>query len=259
MKYFLFIVMLVIFNITVIAQKEKAILVILAHPDDETAFGSVLAKYARDGYKVQLVYAVDGRNDIRLSSLQSGDSVAMIKKSEADCACNKLGIEPPLFLNLNSLDRKHGAKDGVRDAVMSGVRLRDTLKSIIERFQPTALIAFGPDGEYGHPEHIVVHGIVTELLLREGWVEKYPLYYFGWPKSLEENNDGWVRYADDKYLNVKINYTRSDEEKLFEALKCYVTGFTKKDIDEIIQLETKREDLLYFRKFVVTKERQTEF
>ncbi|MBK8415121.1 MAG: hypothetical protein IPL22_11940 [Bacteroidetes bacterium] len=51
------------------------------------------------------------------------------------------------------------------------------LKKHIELLQPDVLITFGPDGEYGHSEHIVTSAVVQEVLLREGWVEKYPLFF----------------------------------------------------------------------------------
>ncbi len=44
----------------------------------------------------------------------------------------------------------------------------DELKTYIQKLKPDILITFGPDGEYGHSEHIVTWAIVTELLLREG-------------------------------------------------------------------------------------------
>jgi len=238
---------------------KKSILVILAHVDDETAFGGSLASLAGQGHIVQLVYAVDGRNDARLLPHAPPDSIVAQKKAEAGCSCRELGIQSPVFLGFNSLDRKYGNKDGVADAVRSGARFRDTIRTIIENSKPDVLITLGPDGEYGHPEHIIVHSIVTELLLREAWVDKYPLYYFGWPRSLEEGNDGWVRYADDRYFNLVLEYSDADEQKAFASMRCYKSGFTQKDLDEMIQSETKRENIHYFRKFIVERGQRKSF
>jgi hypothetical protein len=38
-------------------QKQKILLAIFPHPDDESAIGEVLIKYAQLGYKVQLIIA----------------------------------------------------------------------------------------------------------------------------------------------------------------------------------------------------------
>lgn len=47
----------------------------------------------------------------------------------------------------------------------------------MKKINPDVLLTFGPDGEYGHAKRIVTGAMVTELLLREGWVDKYPLFF----------------------------------------------------------------------------------
>lgn len=237
--------------------QTKTILVVVAHPDDETGFGSVLAKFSQLRYNVHLVIAVDGRNSIR-SEYNNPDSLALSNKNQAICSCEKLGISAPIFYDLVSLDRKHGPKDGVRAAVESGIQLREKLKETILDIQPDLIITYGPDGEYGHPEHIIVGSLVTELLLREKWVDKYPLYYFGWTKTLEQGNDGWIRYADDQYFNVIIEYTDEDELKSLESLNCY-DRMPKNEREEIIEIEKKRKNEMYFRKFVVAQGQTKDF
>lgn len=234
----------------------KTILVVTAHPDDETGFSPVLAKYARLGHQVYLVIGVDGRFGNR-SENSNPDSVAMANKNQANCSCMQLGIQPPIFFDLVSLDRKHGPKDGVRAAVESGIQFREKLKETILNLQPDLIITYGPDGEYGHPEHIIVSGIVTELLLREQWVNTYPLYYFGWTKSLEQGNDGWIRYADDPYFTAVVGYTDEDEQKAFKSLNCY-ERMPVNEREEMMEIEKKRGNELYFRKFFVAQERETE-
>ena len=229
---------------------SKTILVILAHPDDETAFGAALAKQARLGDKVYVIFAVDAKFDTRLISA-SPDSLLKIKQREATCSCEVLGINKPIFLSFTSLDRKHGNKDGVRDAVDTGNQFREKLKKFISNLQPDLIITFGPEGEYGHPEHIMVGSLVTELLLREGWVDAYSLYYFGWNKTQEADGDGWVRYVDDQYFNARITYTDEDEQKAIESIQCYPSGFSQQDMEEMIAFEKERENELFFRKFKV--------
>lgn len=238
-------------------NKSKDILVVVAHTDDETGFGALLAKFSRIGYNVHLVIGVDGRYSSR-SENKNPDSLALANKNQAICSCEKLGISEPIFYDLISLDRKHGPKDGVRAAVESGIELREKLKETILQIQPDLIIAYGPDGEYGHPEHIIVGSIVTELLLREKWVDKYPLYYFGWTKTLEQGNDGWIRYADDQYFNVTVDYTDADEQKAMESLNCY-ERMPINERQEIIELEKNRKNELYFREFVVAQGQKQDF
>ncbi len=255
-----FLIVLMTANIFSCAEKPsetKTILVVTAHPDDETAFAPVLAKYSRLGHNVYLVIGLDGRYGNR-SDNNNPDSVAMVNKNQATCFCKQLVIKQPIFFDLISLDRKHGQKDGVRAAVESGIKFRDKLKETILDIKPDLIITYGPDGEYGHPEHIIVSGLVTELLLREKWVDKYPLYYFGWTRTLEQGNDGWVRYADDQYFTAVIDYTDEDEQRAFESLNCY-ERMPKNEREEIMEIETKRVNELYFRKFNVSQEKKKDF
>lgn len=257
MKVLKAILFIVSFGLVVSCQPKetsigKTILVVLAHPDDETGFSSALANYARLGHTVQLILAVDARFDRRFIDAEP-DSVAKAKQQDVICSCEKLGIASPIFYSFSTLDRKHGERDGVRNAVESGSSFREKLKQSIEQLKPDLIITFGPDGEYGHPEHIIVGSLVTELLLREGWVSKYPLYYFGWTKSQEENGDGWVRYTDDKYFNVVVNYSDEDEQRAFQSIQCYTSGFSQEEINDMISFEKKRKNELFFRKFVTEK------
>jgi LmbE family N-acetylglucosaminyl deacetylase len=238
--------------------KPKTILVVLAHPDDETGFGSALAYYARLGHTVKLIFAVDARFDRRFVDAEL-DSVAKAKQRDVVCSCEKLGIASPIFYSFNTMDRKHGERDGVRNAVETGSAFREKLKQSIEQLKPDLIITFGPDGEYGHPEHIIVSSLVTELLLREGWSNQYPLYYFGWTKSQEEDGDGWVRYADDKYFNVVVNYSDEDEQRAFQSIQCYTSGFSQEEMNEMISFEQQRKNEVFFRKFVTEEGIRTGF
>ena len=134
----------------------------------------------------------------------------------------------------------------------------DSLRIKIPLINPDVIITAGPDGDTHHSEHIVVGGAVTELLLAEGWVEKYPLYYFAWKKGAESIDPG--SYMDEQYVNVKVNYTAEDEKKAIEALNCYVTQYTAEELKEEAANKLKDpSNSINFRKFVVKKGLQDDF
>ncbi len=235
--------------------KSKKILGVFPHPDDENMIGHVLAKYARLGHDVHILIATDGKDGTRVTTIPSGDSLGMLRQKETICACEKLGINPPVYLHIDRLDTKFG----VRAYLNGRKKFIEELKSYIEKLQPDVLITFGPDGEYGHSEHIVTGAVVTELLLREGWVEKYPLYF---PVDIKEDvvEDGELGYVDNQYLNLRIDYSDEDEQKMLAAAKCYLTQFTEEEIQELIDEVTKdKSNTKYFRKFNITKGSKTEF
>ena len=235
-------------------QKKKTILFIGAHPDDETAISEVLNKYARIGNKVFVIIATDGKDGTRVTKIPAGDSLGNIRKAESACGCKTLGLEPPIFLGIARLD----TKIGVGNYFKAHQQLLDSLKIKIPFINPAIIITAGPDGDTHHSEHIVVGAAVTELLLAQGWVEKYPLYHFAWKKGAESVDD--LAYMDEQYFNVKVTYTSVDENKAIEALHCYVTQYTSEEFKE----ETGRKlkdttNTIYFRRFVVKKGLKNDF
>lgn len=231
--------------------KGKTILTILAHPDDETAIGPVLEKYAENN-KVYLVIATNGQYGVREHArIPAGDSLARVRKLETICSCNALGIEPPIFLGFDDL---MGSKDGMREYFRQTIELKEKIKEVIEEINPDVIITFGPDGDTGHFDHRGIYAITTEVILREAWYEKYPLYFVGWPKSVLVSIPlhSELNYVDDKYLNVRIKYDESHREKHFESIRCHRSQWTETEMNDWI--ETEKADTTYtayFRKFII--------
>ncbi len=235
-------------------QNNRTFLFIGAHPDDETAISEVLRKYARLGNKIYVIIATDGKDGTRVTKIPAGDSLGMLRRAESICGCMTLGVEPPIFLGIERLDTKIGTGKYFREHQ----RFMDSLKVRISLINPDVIITAGPDGDTHHSEHIVVGATVTELLLAEGWVEKYPLYHFAWKKGAESIDPGG--YLDEQYVNVKVKYTLEDEKKAIEALHCYVTQYTSDELKE--EAANKLKDganTINFRKFVVKKGLKNDF
>ena len=247
MKYgFLFLVLL--FSFQLIGQSKKTLLAIFPHPDDETVVAEVLIKYVRLGYNVQLIIATDGKDGTRVTKIPAGDSLGNLRKEESRCACKIMGIPDPVFLGVERLD----TKIGVGRYFNEHKKLLDTLKVLLPIIKPDIIITFGPDGDTHHSEHIVTGATVTELLLQEGWVEKYPLYFVAWNK--QQGLSGDLGYVNDQYFNVKIDYSNEDELKGLEAMKCYVTQYTAEEMKADHEKKTKdSNNFLHFRRFVVQK------
>jgi LmbE family N-acetylglucosaminyl deacetylase len=235
-------------------QNKRTILFVGAHPDDETAISEVLHKYARLGNKVFIIIATDGKDGTRVTKIPAGDSLGTLRKAESACGCKTLGIEPPIFLGIERLDTKIGTGKYFKEHQ----RFMDSLKVKIPLIAPDIIITAGPDGDTHHSEHIVVGATVTELLLAEGWVEKYPLYHFAWQKGIESVEDGG--YVDEQYYNVKVSFTTEDEKKAIAAMNCYVTQYTPEEIKEETANKLKNtSNTIYFRRFVVKKGLKNDF
>ncbi len=227
---------------------------VVAHPDDESAFAEVLVKYALEGYQVHLVIATDGKDGTRVTTIPAGDSLGNLRKKESICACAKLGIEPPIFLGVERLDTRHG----VGNYFKAHAELLNRLKEQLIIIKPDLIITFGPDGDTHHAEHIVIGASITELLLMEGWVDQYPLYYLAWTKAQGELFR--LGYVADQYFNVKVPYTQADEDKALKIMPCYETQYTAEEIKEDYEKKIhEKSNTIYFRRFMVKKGIQNGF
>ena len=236
------------FSGVVSAQTGKKFLVVVAHPDDESALAEVLVKYRKMGNKIHLVIATDGKDGTRVTKIPAGDSLGNLRKMESRCACEKLGIDPPIFLGIDRLDTRHG----VGKYFDSHRKLLLALKETISKIQPDFILTFGPDGDTHHAEHIVIGSAVTELLLMEGWVERYPLYYVAWTREQGALLD--LGYLHANYFNVRIDYTQEDENDALTIMPCYQTQFTAEELE---QDRTKKlndqSNWLHFRRLATAK------
>ena len=234
-------------------KKSKTILTIVAHPDDETAVGPVLAKYALSD-KVHLLIATDGRYGVNEHArIPAGDSLIKIREAETICSCDKLGIESPIFLRFHD---GLGFRDSLNEYFNQTKKLKEVLKEKIKEVNPDLIITFGPDGDTGHPDHRAIGDLVTEIILNEGWHERYPIYFIGWSK--DESDDPNLNYVDLKYLNVRISFSDNDEEKLFESIRCHKSQFSEEMANEWIRREKeKKTNLFYFRELTVPRIQRT--
>lgn len=235
---------------------------IFAHPDDESALGQVLAQFASEGKKVFLVIAADGRYGVEQhAGIPAGDSLAGIRKLESICASEILGIEPPVFLGLHD---GFGVRTGLREYFEQTKQIKEKLVSLIREIHPDAIITFGPDGDTGHLDHKGIGDLVTEVILREGWYEKYPLYFLTWPEeklvAIPQGGLSSLNYVHKNYRNIHIKYSEENRQKLFQSLYCYKSQLTEKDVQEWIDAELKDSSFTtYFRQLIIDTTVRTAF
>jgi LmbE family N-acetylglucosaminyl deacetylase len=170
------------------------LLAVLAHPDDESlGVGGTLAKYASEGVEVFLLTATRGDGGRYLGHRPDDDrhpgpaALATIREKELRAAASVLGVREVSLLDYRDqhLDRAHPRE--VIAVVVGHLR----------RVCPDVVVTFGPDGAYGHPDHIAISQFTTaaivaaadpafaasgvEPAVRAHAVSK--LYYTAWPES----------------------------------------------------------------------------
>jgi LmbE family N-acetylglucosaminyl deacetylase len=130
-------------------DKALKLLAIFPHPDDETlGLGSTLARYSAEGVETYLVCATRGeRGWFDSEGPNPGfEGVARIREAELRCAAEHIGLHEVTFLDYI---------DGDVDRAQPG-EIITKLVSQVRRIQPQVVVTFGPDGAYGHPDHIAL-------------------------------------------------------------------------------------------------------
>jgi LmbE family N-acetylglucosaminyl deacetylase len=137
---------------------DLRLMCVLAHPDDESlGTGGALAKSAAEGIATYLVTATRGeRGRFGDSTEPPGpELVARAREQELRAAAKELGLREVSFL-----DYPDGALDQV-DAAEAIMKIAGHLR----RVRPHVVITFGPEGAYGHPDHIAISQLTTAAIV----------------------------------------------------------------------------------------------
>lgn len=217
------------------AAQSKTLLAVFAHPDDEILVAPLLSTYARRGARVHLAVVTDGEKGVAPhAGIPAGPQLARTRAEEARCSCRALGIEAPTLL---------GFKDGEMGEIttppwrhLSDIRLQ--IAKVIEEIRPDAIVTFGPDGGYGHPDHRLVGTLVTELVQAGATGAPPILVYPGFPKDrlakAPQTGFPWAP-TDTRFLTVRVPYDATDVAAARAALACHKSQFPEAQIDPLVQ------------------------
>jgi N-acetyl-1-D-myo-inositol-2-amino-2-deoxy-alpha-D-glucopyranoside deacetylase len=168
---------------------RRRLLLVHAHPDDETlSTGGTIARYAAEpDTAVTLVTCTLGEQGevipAELAELapDRGDQLGGYRAGELAAACEALGVRDHRYLGGIGRWRDSGmalAGHGVRAAMPERLHPRalarpeafaeqvDQLVAVLEDVRPQVVVTYGPDGGYGHPDHVRAHEITAAAVRR---------------------------------------------------------------------------------------------
>jgi len=208
---------------------------VLAHPDDESlGVGGTLAKYASEGVETVLLTATRGDGG-RYRGHRPGEAqhpgasaLAKIRETELHAAAEVLGVRDVSLLDYRDqqLDRADPAE------VIAHIAAH------LRRVRPDVVVTFGPDGAYGHPDHIAISQFATAAIVAAardgGAVSK--LYYMAWPAStwaayqaafrtMVSSIDGVERQAPPwpYWAITSVVDTRTFSSTVWRAISCHAS------------------------------------
>lgn len=132
---------------------------VLAHPDDESlGNGGVLAKYAAEGVETYLVTATRGERGWFGSEEEYPglEALGKIREAELYAAAAVLGLRRVDFLDYI---------DGELDQAPPQEAI-EQIAGHLRHVKPQVVLTFGPDGSYGHPDHIAISQFTTAAIVR---------------------------------------------------------------------------------------------
>ena len=141
-----------------------------AHPDDESIqVGGTLAKAAKEGHRVVLVFATRGEHGEVVEGFLD-DEEALGQRREQECARSAeiLGAQRVEFLGYHDSGMIGTPENDLPGAFWQAdvEEAAERLAAILRDEQADILTAYDSDGGYGHPDHIQVHRVglkATEL------------------------------------------------------------------------------------------------
>ncbi|GAA2515414.1 PIG-L family deacetylase [Rarobacter incanus] len=155
-----------------------------AHPDDETlSTGGVLAAWAEAGGRAVVVTATRGERGETigddLADLEGSRDLVPLRLAELSRALGALGVSGHWFLDESPAAGERWTDSGMEWSDAQPGRARElvdpppgslvagdlgaqvrALAAILDIERPSVVVTYGPDGGYGHPDHVRVHGIV---------------------------------------------------------------------------------------------------
>ena len=223
-------------SVAAVPTSPRTLVAVFAHPDDETLVAPALARYAREGIRVFLVIATDGRRGANAHArIPAGDSLAKVRADEARCSARALGLEPPILLGFPDA--------GLADfAPWPGKRL-DTLatriESVLRALRPSVVVTWGPEGGYGHSDHRLTGNVVTQIFQSGALPSTTPLFYAGFPETRTSTAPPWygqkIHPVSNALLTATVMFTSADREAAAKSVACHWSQAT---------LEQQRENML---------------
>jgi LmbE family N-acetylglucosaminyl deacetylase len=135
---------------------SKSILLIFAHPDDESFITAGTAcRYGDAGVRVALVCAtLGGAGKLGEPPIATREELPAVRDRELRDACAILGIDIVGLLGYRDRELAAAPPDAVRDQLVRAIR----------RERPDIVITFDPNGANVHPDHVAISRFASDAI-----------------------------------------------------------------------------------------------
>ena len=196
--------------------KNKTIMWVGPHPDDESGSMGTLAMLKANGNKIILVMYTTGNKGSRDLEMTS-ERLAQIRKIEDEKAMGELGIAPESFIWL-------GYDDGMLEYVPE-LELCEKVCKLIRKYRPDAVFSMDPGSDW-MKWHKTDHRMSAFITLDAARAAAYHLYfpYHRISEGLQPFTVTDYFFYNSDETNYKVDITDLSEKKI-RARSWYVSQF----------------------------------
>jgi LmbE family N-acetylglucosaminyl deacetylase len=194
----------------------------MAHPDDETmGTGGTVARHARAGIDVQLICLTRGEAGWLDRTAGDPAALAQTRTTELRRAAAILGISA-----VELWDYPDGRLANCRRAEVVA-----RIVGQIRRTAPSVVVGWGPDGAYGHPDHIAAGSFTDAATLAIPERERPVLYHMALDRQNEagyraviqavgQDPNRWPIVAFDE-VSVVFEFSMGEIHRKVAAIDCH--------------------------------------
>lgn len=132
----------------IVCREMRWLLAVMAHPDDESmGAGGLIVRHTRNDVMVHVICAT--RGELGWGGRPAGarrEDLGQIRTAEMESAATALALA-----GVEIWDYPDGGVDKCDHAEITQ-RIREAMTTV----HPAAVVGWGPDGGYGHPDHIAI-------------------------------------------------------------------------------------------------------
>jgi len=199
------------------------LLVVMAHPDDESmGTGGLILRHSRAGIEVNLICATRGEKGWggKPPGAREQD-LARIRTAELEAAATALAISA-----YQLWDYPDGGVDGSDQA-----EITDRIREQIAVHMPAVVVGWGPDGAYGHPDHIAMGRCTDAAVAATAEPNRPALYHLAVDAPLAEfyraaiklngQDEGALPLVVKDHVDLVVELTPEEVQMKLRAIDCH--------------------------------------
>lgn len=137
-------------------KRDRRLLLVFAHPDDESVFaGGVACQCAAHGGQVILCTATPGeRGRVGEPPVCRAEDLARVRQGELVAAAGILGVTTLRVLGYPDRGLQHAPPDTIRRQLVE----------VIRATRPQVVVTFDPNGSNLHPDHVAISRFTSDAI-----------------------------------------------------------------------------------------------